>query len=65
MMNTILKEVKEERTKIKEDFQAQLDAEKRIMELELKNELLKNKEKLKLKADEYIKNEINKHKKNL
>ena len=60
MMGGILREVKIERQKIKEDYSAQLEAERKLLEIQLKDELLKSKKILKENADKYVEDQIKK-----
>ncbi|HPG30651.1 MAG TPA: hypothetical protein PKY81_07490 [bacterium] len=60
MMNGILKEIKIERLKIKEDYSAQLEAERKLLEIQLKEELTKSKKILKENADKYVEDQIKK-----
>ncbi|MBP7653781.1 hypothetical protein KA977_10180 [Candidatus Dependentiae bacterium] len=60
MMSGILREVKIERQKIKEDYNAQLEAERKLLEIQLKEELVKSKKILKENADKYIEDQIKK-----
>jgi len=59
IMNQLLYEVKIERQKIKEDFEAQFDAERKLLEMQMKQELQQAKQKLKENADKYIAERLN------
>jgi hypothetical protein len=58
MYNNVLFEVKKERAAFKENCQAQLEAERKMLELDLREELLKSKKRLKIEADKYIQSKL-------
>jgi len=65
IMNSVLNEVKIEREKFKENCSYQLEADRKLLQKELENELFSMKRQLKDKADEYIHDQLSKYRGNL